>query len=116
MNNKKVIVLLNTTSEHTPKKFAPAAVLIGFKTREECFNALKKNEGEAMISDEALLKSFVSENPEYKILPQKLSVEPSGIAVKNTDEGRALKKEIDTVLKQMKADGSLDELKQKWNL
>ncbi|MCR5261795.1 MAG: transporter substrate-binding domain-containing protein [Candidatus Gastranaerophilales bacterium] len=116
LNKKKVIVLLNTTSEQTPKKYAPAAILIGFKTREECFKALKNNEGEAMISDEALLKSFVTANPDYKILPQKLSVEPYGIAVKNTDEAKNLKKEIDAVLNQMKTDGSLEELKQKWNL
>lgn len=116
LNRRKVIVLLNTTSEHTPRKLAPAAILLGFKTREECFRAFKNNEADAMISDEALLKSFVKKNSGFKILPQKLSVEPYGIAVKNTDEAKALKETINGVLRQMKSDGSLEELQRKWNL
>lgn len=116
LNRRKVIVRLNSTSEHTPKKFAPAAILIGFKTRKECFAAFKNNEAEAMISDDALLKNFVLENPGYKLLPQRLSVEPYGIAVKNTDEAKGIKDAINSVLSQMKSDGSLNELKQKWNI
>ena len=116
LNKKRVIVKLNSTAEKTPRKLAPAARLLGFKTRQECYEAFKQGQADAMISDEALLKGFISENKDYKILPQKLSIEPYGIAMKNSNESITLKSQINNILNQMETDGSMKELKRKWNI
>ena len=116
LNKKKVIIKLNSTSEKTPKKYAPAAILIGYKTRTQCYDAFKNGQADALISDDALLRGFTSENKGYKILSQRLTVEPYGIAVKNSQEAEAMKSQINKVLQQMKADGSYKELVQKWNI
>ena len=83
---------------------------------KETFAAFAQGEGEALISDDAILKGFIIEHKGYKILPLKLSIEPYGIAMKNTENTIQLKSEINDVLKHMKADGSLNKLKEKWNL
>ncbi len=107
---------MNSTAEKTPKKYAPAAILIGFKSHQLAFEAFKKGDGDAIISDDSLLKGFVIDNPTYKILPSKLSIEPYGIVMKNGQEASALRSQINTVLQQMRTDGTLDKLKQKWKV
>ncbi len=116
LNKRKVVIKLNSTAEQTPKKFAPAAILVGYKTTQETFEAFAQGEGDALISDDAILIGFTLEHKGYKILPQRLSIEPYGIAMKNTDDTVHLKSEINSVIKQMKADGSLNKLKEKWGL
>lgn len=116
LNNKKIVVKLNSTAEKTPKKFAPAAILVGYKTRMEAFQAFKDGKGDAMISDNTLLSGFIMDNGGYKLLPYKLSVEPYGIAMQNTPEASDLKKYIDSVITQIKSDGTLNNLKKKWNV
>lgn len=116
LNNKKVIVKLNSTSEKTPKKYAPTSILIGYKTRMEAFQAFKSGKGDAIISDNTLLHGFLMDNSGYKILPFKLSVEPYGIAMQNTPEAKDLKSNIDAVISHMKADGTISKLKNKWKV
>jgi putative glutamine transport system substrate-binding protein len=116
LNKKKVVVELNTTAEKTPKKFAPAAILMGYKTGED-FNAFSNGEGDALVSDEALLMGFLEDHPVgYKLLPQRLSIEPYGVAIKSTDGAASLKAVINNVLSEMKTDKSFDKLKEKWHL
>lgn len=116
LNDRRVMVRLTSTAEKTPKKFAPAAILIGYKSRQECFDAFAKGEAEAMVSDDALLKGFLMDYKGYKILPQKLSVEYYGIAFKSTPEASSLKRFINSELVQMRSDKTFEKLKKKWNV
>jgi len=115
LNKKRIIVQLGSTSEKIPKKFAPAAILLGFKNNNLAFEALKNGQGDAMVSDDTFLKGFVADNPEFKILPFRLTVEQYGIAFKNSEDAINLKMGINNTLKEMRSDGSLDELKKKWH-
>ncbi len=117
LNYRKVIVQLNSTAEKTPRLYAPAAILVGFKSHQEVYDEFKRGKADAIISDEALLKGFIMENPsEYKILPFKLTSEPYGIVVSNSPESAFLKKAINDALKQLRSDGTINRLKEKWNL
>ncbi len=116
LNKRKVLVRLTSTAEKTPKKFAPAAILVGYKTRQECYEAFTNGQAEAMISDESLLKGFLMDYKGYKILPQKLSEEYYGIAFKTTPEASGLKQFINSELEQMHIDKTLEKLKKKWNV
>ena len=116
LNHKKVIVQINSTAEKTPRKFAPSVILLGYKSHKLAFDEFKIGKGDAIISDETLLKGFIMDNPSYKILSFKLSVEPYGIVMKNTDEAASLRAAVNSALQQMKADGTLDKLKAKWGV
>lgn len=116
LNDRKVMVRLTSTAEKTPKKYAPASILIGYKSRQECYDAFARGEAEAMVSDDALLKGFLMDYKGYKILPQKLSVEYYGIAFKATPEASSLKRFINSELVQMRTDKTFEKLKKKWNV
>lgn len=115
LNKKKVIVQLATTAEKIPKKIAPSAILLGYKNSIPAFEALKNGQGDAMIMDDVFLKDFINDNPQFKILPYRLSVEQYGIAFKNSEDAANLKNGINNTLKEMRTDGSLEELKKKWH-
>lgn len=116
LNDRRVMVRLTSTAEKTPKKYAPASILIGYRTRQECYDAFVKGEADAMVSDDALLKGFLMDYKGYKILPQKLSVEYYGIAFKSTPEASSLKRFINSELVQMRSDKTFEKLKKKWNV
>ncbi|MBQ2644974.1 transporter substrate-binding domain-containing protein [bacterium] len=116
LNRKKVIIHMNTTAESTIKKYAPGAIMVGFKSFKDCIQAFAEKQGEAFISDDALLIGTVLKNSDYKILPQRYTIESYGIAMKNSDESKTLLITINNILNQMKKDGSLDKLKEKWKL
>lgn len=117
LNHKNVIVQLNSTAERTPKKVAPYVILMRYKSHKTAFEEFKSGKGDAIISDEALLKGFLMDNPsEYKILPFKLSIEPYGIVLQNSPEASSLKMAVNNALEQMKSDGTLNKLKTKWGI
>lgn len=117
LNHKNVIVQLNSTAEMTPKKVAPYVILMRYKSHELAFNDFKNGKGDAIISDEALLKGFLMDNPTgYKILPFKLSIEPYGVVIQNSPEASSLKMAVNNALGQMKSDGTLNKLKGKWGI
>lgn len=115
MNKKKIIVTLGTTSEKIPKKYAPAAILLGFRNNNLAFEALMNGQGDAIVSDDTFLKGFISDHPNYEILPFRLTVEQYGISLKNTEEAATLKAGINNTLREMRTDGTLEELKKKWH-
>lgn len=117
LNHKNVIVQINSTAERTPKKVAPYVMLMRYKSHKTAFEEFKSGKGDAIISDEALLKGFLMDNPSsYKILPFKLSIEPYGIVIQNSQEASSLRMAINSVLEQMKSDGTLNKLRTKWDI
>lgn len=114
MNKKKIIVTLGSTGEKIPKKFAPAAILLGFKNNDLAYDALLSGKGDALVSDDVFLKDFIVSHPDYKLLPYRLTVEQYGIAFKNTEDAANLKTEINNCLREMRTDGTLKELQKKW--
>ena len=114
LNKKKIIVTLGSTGEQIPKKFAPAAILLGYKNNDLAYEALLSGKGDALVSDDVFLKDFITVHKDYKLLPYRLTVEQYGIAFKNTEEASALKSEINNCLREMRTDGTLKELRKKW--
>lgn len=116
LNKRVLLFILNTTAEKTPKKYAPFVKMLGYKDRSAMYNDFKKGIGDAVISDAALMLDFVKQNPDFEILPQRLTVEPYGLVIQNSDNAKSLKNTINMTISAMKTDGTLDALKHKWEL
>ena len=114
--NKKVIVILGTTGEKNIRKFAPNALIQGYIKNSEAISAFKNGNDDAITTDDSLLQGLVMENDEYVILPQKLTKEPYGIAIKKASHTKRFTEKINQVLDEIKADGSLQALKNKWSI
>lgn len=116
LNNKNVIVVLGTTGEKNLRYFAPSAVIQGYKSYSEAFEAFKKGRADAITTDDSLLMGFVMDNKNFKILPKRLTQEPYGIAFKNSEDAASLKVNINRMIQDMQSDGTLNAIKKKWNV
>ncbi len=116
LNNKNVIVILGTTGEKNIRYYAPSAVLQGYVNYSEAFSALKAGSASALTTDDALLIGFIMDNRNYKLLPKRMTKEPYGIAFKKSEDTIPLKNNLNRILENMQYDGTISQLKKKWNL
>lgn len=117
LNGKTILFVMGTTSETTIKKRLPQAKYTGFKTSTDAFSALKAKRGEAMTTDDSILYGFMSQNCGFRLLKERLSEEPYGLAFRQSG-GKAsensLKNAVNKALADMKQDGTLTRLATKW--
>jgi aspartate/glutamate/glutamine transport system substrate-binding protein len=114
--NKKIIVILETTGEKNIKRFAPNALIQGYADNLEAINAFKNGSVDAITTDDALLEELAMENKDYIILPEKLTKEPYGIAFKKSKNTKSFKQIINEIIKDIKSDGTLQNIKYKWGI
>ena len=112
--NKKVIVVLGTTDERNIKRFAPNVFIEGYYDNSEAMDAFIKGEGDAITTDDALLRGLVAQGDKYKLLPKRLTKETYGIAFKKSRHTKTLRKKVDEIIKDMKQDGTLRSITDKW--
>jgi putative glutamine transport system substrate-binding protein len=114
---KTIIFVLGTTSEQNIKRLLPHAHYLGFKTSIEAFSALKAGRGDAMTTDDTILAGFMQEvSCQFRMLPQRLSQEPYGLAFRKDGENddASFIQAVNQALDGMKQDGTLEQLSQKW--
>lgn len=117
LNGKTILFILGTTSEANIKKRLPKAKYVGFKTSTDAFSALKAKRGDALTTDDSIIYGFMAENCGFRLLDEKLSEEPYGLAfrkVEGEDSPDSLKNRFNEALDAMEKDGTLARLKDKW--
>lgn len=114
LKDKKIIVVLGSTGEKSIKYFAPNAIVQGFKTNTEAYNALKSGLGDAMTTDDTILAGFLAQDSSMKILPKRYTQEPYAIAFRQDEDSRSLKDNVNHVLEHLRMSGELTRLKNKW--
>lgn len=112
--NKKVIVVLGTTAERNIKRFAPNVFILGYNDNSEAMDAFIRGEGDAITTDDALLQGLVAQDGKYKLLPKRLTKEHYGIAFKKSRHTKTLRKKVDEIINDMKKDGTLRAITDKW--
>ena len=87
-----------------------------FDTAEEAYQDLKKGTSDAVINDIEVNAYEVQMYPgDYKFTGEKFpTLEPYGIVI--AKDNPQLKAAVDWALDQLVADGTMDKLKQKYNL
>lgn len=114
LNRKRVLVVLGTTTSLDIKNTIPGSFIVGYKDYNELFDALKNSKGDAAATDDAILAGFVMDNPEYKILNPRLTIEPYAVGLRKGQDSAALKYAVNRTIVNMKSDGTISALKQKW--
>lgn len=114
--NKRVIVILGTTGEKNIRRFAPNALIQGYSDNADAIEAFKNGYGDAITTDDSLLQGLVMDDGGYKILSERLTKEPYGIAFRKSGFINSFKQNIDKVIQEIKYDGTLMFIKDKWGL
>ncbi len=118
LKHKTTIVVLGTTAENNIRRIIPTARIIGYKNYTEAFNSFIQGNADAISTDDTILSGFLINHKGYRILKNKISKEPYAIGLRKPEDGEddRLKRNVDQIITRMYQDGTLRELKKKWNL
>ena len=114
LNNRRVVVVLGSTSERNIRELAPRAIIQGFRTYTDAFSALRMGRADALTTDDTIIAGFVSEDPNFIMLKQKFTREPYGIGFRKGKETQSFQRAVNIALEDIKADGTLDQIRRKW--
>lgn len=114
LNNKKVGVTFGTTAIEGIKTVAPGAQIHGYKTYQEAYNALKSDEIDAFASDDTVLLGYSINDANVKILTQRYTQEPYGIAFRKGAESERTISIVNNTINIMKSNGTMTKLKSIW--
>lgn len=115
LKDKTTIVVLGSTSEQNLRRVIPTARIVGYSDYKEAFKALKDGKGDALSTDDTIISGFISKNEGYRALKNRISTEHYSIGIKQTDD-KCLKQSLDSIITEMKNNGTLKHLKEKWDL
>ncbi|MBQ6913154.1 MAG: basic amino acid ABC transporter substrate-binding protein [Acidaminococcaceae bacterium] len=111
LKGKAVAVQIGTTGEAKAKQLAGEKVL-GFKTNEEVFNALKEKTAEAIIIDKPVAQYFINKHhPDAVIAGAAFEKEAYGIVMRRHGE---LTPKVNKALAELKNSGEYDKIYEKW--
>ena len=111
LKGRAVAVQIGTTGEAKAKQLAGEKVL-GFKTNEEVFNALKEKTIEAIIIDKPVAQYFINKHhPDAVIAGAAFEKEAYGIVMRRHGE---LTPKINKALAELKNSGEYDRIYEKW--
>ena len=111
LTGKTIGVQLGTTGM-TYAEQVPGATVEKYNKGADAVEALKQNKVDVVLIDSAPAKYFVGKNSDLKILPEPFAVEEYAIAVKKGNDD--LTNQINAALKQLRENGTLDQINQNW--
>lgn len=114
LSDQTVGVIFGTTAEKNIQKLVPTAKLLGFKSYQEAYLALKQGRINAITSDDTILSRFAMDDKSVKLLPKRYSREPYGIAFKKGKSTVKLKDHLDLAIKDLQRKNVLPRLRKKW--
>lgn len=107
-----VIAIKGSSSAVNIREAAPQADVIEMENYSEGFVALQSGQGDALTTDNAILLGMIDQNPNYRLAGENFTEEPYGIAVDKGQE--AFLNEINEALDTIQANGTYDEIYNKW--
>jgi len=116
LSGKKVIIVYGSTSEHSLRTSIPDVTVIGYKTYDEAYKALKEGVADALIADDTLLFRYVLADSSIKLLPKRYSKEYYAIAFRKDEASQRLQNRINGVLQSLQSTGKLNRLQDKWGI
>ena len=112
LSNKEFAVPTGTIADELVlSKFSEAKFLYFNSVLDACM-AVKSGKADAAAYDEPILKNIAAKNPGLKVLPNMITTDNYGFAVRLDDSN--LKEAIDAVVSELKASGGYDEMMNRW--
>lgn len=113
---RKVAVLYNSTTIAEVRYYIPNAELVGVNSYKEAQTALENNTVTAFAADGSVLSGWVRQNPQYRLLPTKLSTAPLSVVMPKGLQYDELRREVNEAIARYIAQGWLKERIKYWGL
>ncbi len=112
LDGKEFAIPTGTVADQLVLSKLPNAKFKYFNSVMDAALAVKAGKADAAAYDEPILKNIAAKNSGLVVLKEMITVDNYGFAVRLTD--RELKKTIDTVVAELKSDGSSDKMMKRW--
>lgn len=116
LSNKNIGVIFGSTAEETIKFLLPTAHVMGYKTYNEAYNALKLGHVMGITSDDAILRNYSMKDPSVTLLSKRYSRDSYGVAFRRGDESNYMIDLVNNVFSDMDNRGVFIQLRHKWGL
>lgn len=116
LKGKRAIIIFGSTGERSLRAAVPNVGIIGYKTYQEAYSALKRGKAEAIVSDDTILMGLAASDDTLELLPKKYTKEPYAVAFRKGAESRNLIKEINDILTEENRNGNLKKYQQKYGI
>lgn len=113
---EKLIIVFGSTSENNLRTNVPEVEVLGFKTYNDAFNALKMGKAKGIVADDTILYNLALKDSSVKILPKRYSQEPYAVAFRKEKESARLIREINYIIDNLQNTRQLDKMREKWRI
>ncbi len=110
--NARIGVLTGSVGERIAAERFPKAQVKSFDDFMDAVAAMKSGQLDATIISYPAALQIVKKNPEFRCLPEPLQNEDTAVAVKKGND--ALLAEVNRIITELKADGTLADMKRRW--
>lgn len=112
LDGKEFAVPTGTIADQLVLSTFPDAKFKYFNTVLDACMAVRGNKADAAAYDEPILKNIAAKNPGLKVLPQMITTDRYGYAVRKNDP--KIKQAVDETLKTMREAGEYEEMIKRW--
>jgi putative glutamine transport system substrate-binding protein len=116
LNKKRAIIVFGSTSENSLRTAMPTLGIIGYKTYEEAYRALKQGKAEAIVSDDTILLGMALKDPTVELLPKRYTREPYAVAFRKGRESRDLIRAVNFVIETETRNGNLKKIRENYSI
>lgn len=116
LRNQTVAVLNGASTIATMRYRLPQTSLIGVDSYQEGYKFLETGEAVAFAADGSILAGWIQQYPQYRLLPDRLSVEPLCIVLPRGVQYDNLRRQINDVIARWHEEGWLQERATHWGL
>lgn len=112
LSNSKIGIYTGSEYDTILKNNIKNATPAYYNSYSDEISALKSGKIDAFLTDEPLAKEILKNNDGLKILNEKLTIDSYAFAI--NPQKNSLKEEINKIILEMKKDGTLTKLEEKW--
>lgn len=113
---KKLIIVFGSTSEKNLRSNVPEVTVIGYKTYNDAYNALKNGKADGIVADDTVLLGFSTNDKSVKLLPKRYSKEPYAVVFRKDDASINFTNKVDYIVENLQSTGRLNRLQEKWKI
>ena len=115
-NGKKLIIVFGSTSERNLRSNVPEVTIIGYKTYQDAYSALKQGKADGIVADDTILLGFSTNDRSVKLLPKRYSKEPYAVVFRKDETSFNLNTKVNYIIENLQSSGKLNRLQEKWKI
>ena len=113
---KKLIIVFGSTSEKNLRSNVPEVTVIGYKTYNDAYNALKNGKADGIVADDTVLLGFSTNDKSVKLLPKRYSKEPYAVVFRKDGASINFTNKVNYIVENLQSTGRLNRLQEKWKI